>query len=91
VLASTIARLCQGEMTQLQYAYSTARPEPAYLDAISCKTASLLSSLDPHRGLVAGASRSEVESLTRFGPRSGMAFQIWDDVRRPGLHRGRTG
>ena len=81
VLASTIGRLCQGEMTQLQYAYSTARPEPAYLDAISCKTASLLSASTRIGGLVAGASRSEVESLTRFGHAFGMAFQIWDDVR----------
>jgi heptaprenyl diphosphate synthase len=81
VLASTIGRLCQGEMTQLQYAYSTARPEPAYLDAISCKTASLLSASTRIGGLVAGASRPEVESLTRFGHAFGMAFQIWDDVR----------
>jgi heptaprenyl diphosphate synthase len=81
VLASTIGRLCQGEMTQLQYAFSTARPEAAYLDAISCKTASLLSASTRIGGLVAGASRSEVESLTRYGHAFGMAFQIWDDVR----------
>lgn len=81
VLASTIGRLCQGEMTQLQYAFSTGRPEAAYLDSISCKTASLLSASTRIGGLVAGASRPEVESLTRFGHAFGMAFQIWDDVR----------
>jgi heptaprenyl diphosphate synthase len=81
VLANTIGRLCQGEMTQLQYAFSTRRPEPAYLEAISCKTASLLSASTRIGGLVAGASRAEVDSLTKFGHGFGMAFQIWDDVR----------
>ena len=81
VLANTIGRLCQGEMTQLQYAFSTARPEAAYLEAISCKTASLLSASTRIGGLVAGASPAEVDALTSFGQGFGMAFQIWDDVR----------
>ncbi|HXW81322.1 MAG TPA: polyprenyl synthetase family protein [Acidimicrobiales bacterium] len=81
VLANTIGRLCQGEMTQLQYAFSTARPEAAYFDAISCKTASLLSASTRIGGLVAGASRAEVDALTSFGQGFGMAFQIWDDLR----------
>lgn len=81
VLASTIGRLCEGEVSQLQYAYSTTRPESAYLDAISAKTASLLSASTRIGALVAGASPSQVEALTRFGHAFGMAFQIWDDVR----------
>jgi len=81
VLAGTIGRLCQGEMTQLHYAFSTSRPETAYLDAIACKTASLLSASTRIGGIVAGATRPEVESLTSFGHAFGMAFQIWDDVR----------
>ena len=81
VLANAIGRLCQGEMTQLHYSFSTARPETAYLDAIACKTASLLSASTRIGAIVAGATRSEVESLTSFGHAFGMAFQIWDDVR----------
>jgi heptaprenyl diphosphate synthase len=81
VLANAISRLCQGEMTQLHYAFSIERPEEAYLEAISCKTASLLSASTHIGAIVAGASRSEIESLTRFGHGFGMAFQIWDDVR----------
>ncbi len=81
VLATTIGRLCQGEMGQLQYSFSTARPENAYLDAISAKTASLLSASTRIGALVARAPRSEVEALARFGHAFGMAFQIWDDVR----------
>jgi heptaprenyl diphosphate synthase len=81
VLAGAIGRLCQGEMTQLQYAFSTARPESSYLDAIACKTASLLSASTRIGGLVAGASPEQVEALTRFGHAFGVAFQIWDDIR----------
>lgn len=80
VLAGAIARLCQGEMTQLQHAFSTTRPESAYFEAISSKTASLLSASARIGGLVACASPDEVESLSVFGHAFGMAFQIWDDV-----------
>ncbi|HTW09560.1 MAG TPA: polyprenyl synthetase family protein [Acidimicrobiales bacterium] len=81
VLATTISRLCQGEMTQLHYAFSTARPEAAYFESISFKTASLLSASARIGGIVAGASPAEVGALTQFGHAFGMAFQIWDDVR----------
>jgi heptaprenyl diphosphate synthase len=81
VLATTIGQLCQGEMTQLRYAFSTDRPESAYFDAISSKTASLLSASARIGGIVAGASPAEVDALTEFGRAFGMAFQIWDDVR----------
>jgi heptaprenyl diphosphate synthase len=81
VLAGTIGRLCQGELTQLQYAFSTARPETAYLDAISRKTASLLAASTRIGALVAAADPGQVDALTEFGHAFGMAFQIWDDIR----------
>jgi heptaprenyl diphosphate synthase len=81
VLARTIGRLCQGELTQLRYAFSTSRPETAYLDAISRKTASLMAASTRIGALVAGASPGEVEALDDFGHAFGMAFQIWDDIR----------
>jgi heptaprenyl diphosphate synthase len=81
VLATTIGRLCQGEMSQLRYAFSTARPEAAYFEAISSKTASLLSASAKIGGIVAGSGPAEVDALARFGHSFGMAFQIWDDVR----------
>ncbi len=80
VLATTIGRLCQGELVQLRHSYSTGRTEVAYFDAISSKTASLLAASTRIGGLVAGAPPAAVEALTRFGHAFGMAFQIWDDV-----------
>jgi heptaprenyl diphosphate synthase len=81
VLANAIGRLCEGEMTQLHYSFSTHRPETAYLGTIASKTASLLSASTRIGGIVAGATRAEIESLTSFGHAFGVAFQIWDDVR----------
>ncbi len=80
VLAGTIGRLCQGELSQLQYAFSARRTEEAYLQAISSKTASLLSASTRIGALVAGATSPQVEALSSFGHAFGMAFQIWDDV-----------
>jgi heptaprenyl diphosphate synthase len=80
VLAGTIGRLCQGELAQLRYSFSTRRSEAAYFEAISSKTASLLSASTRIGGLVAGASQAEIECLARFGHAFGMAFQIWDDI-----------
>jgi heptaprenyl diphosphate synthase len=81
VLATTIGSLCQGEMTQLQHSFSTARPEAAYFEAISAKTASLLAASSRIGGLMAGATAGETEALAVFGHAFGMSFQIWDDVR----------
>jgi heptaprenyl diphosphate synthase len=80
VLASTIGRLCQGELSQLQHAFSPRRTEEAYLQAISSKTASLLSASTRIGALVAGAAPEDVEALSTFGHAFGMAFQIWDDI-----------
>jgi len=80
-LATTISRLCEGEMCQLQYSFATTRPEHSYTEAISLKTASLMSASTRVGALVARADQGEVEALARFGHAFGMAFQIWDDVR----------
>jgi heptaprenyl diphosphate synthase len=81
VLANAIGRLCEGELSQLHYSFSTSRPETAYVDTIASKTASLLSASTRIGGIVAKATPFEIESLTTFGHAFGMAFQIWDDVR----------
>lgn len=81
VLATTIGCLCEGEMSQLRYAFSPERPESSYFESISKKTASLMWASAKIGGLVAGASRQEVECLARFGRAFGMAFQIYDDLR----------
>ncbi len=80
LLASTICRLCEGEVAELQHAYNPGRPEAAYLVATAGKTASLMATSCRIGALTAGADRGSIEALTRFGEAFGMTFQIWDDI-----------
>jgi heptaprenyl diphosphate synthase len=80
LLARTIGQLCEGEVSQLQYAFDTDRSEAAYFRAVKGKTASLLATSARVGALVAGATAAEVEALTSYGTAFGVAFQIWDDV-----------
>jgi len=80
LLASTIARLCEGQLGELQTAFSVDRTEEAYLASIAGKTAALLAAACRIGGLAGGLDRPLVEQLTRFGHSIGMVFQIRDDV-----------
>lgn len=80
LLAATIARLCEGQVLELQYTYNADRTEDAYLRSIDGKTAALLASSCRIGGIVAGVGADHLEALTTFGRSYGMAFQIVDDV-----------
>lgn len=80
LLASTIGRLCEGEVEELSAAYQVDRTEESYLAAIQGKTASLLSTSCRIGGIVADLPRDEIDALTEFGLGYGMAFQIVDDI-----------
>jgi heptaprenyl diphosphate synthase len=80
LLAATIARLCEGQVLELQHTFDPARTEAAYLSSIDGKTASLLATACRIGGIVADLPRPTVEELTRFGHGYGMAFQIVDDI-----------
>jgi heptaprenyl diphosphate synthase len=80
LLAATIARLCEGQVRELQDAYNLDRTEENYLKSIDGKTAALFASACRIGGIVAEKERGEIEALTEFGHAYGMAFQIVDDV-----------
>jgi heptaprenyl diphosphate synthase len=80
LLARTIGRLCEGEILELRYAYSTARTEDAYFAAIEGKTASLYATACRIGAIVADLPRDQVDALTDYGRSFGMAFQLVDDV-----------
>jgi geranylgeranyl pyrophosphate synthase len=80
LLAATIARLCEGQVRELQDAYNLDRTEDAYVASIEGKTAALFASSCRIGALVAGHERERVDTLTRFGKAYGMAFQVIDDV-----------
>ncbi len=80
LLASTIGRLCEGQVRELQAAFQVDRTEAAYLASIEGKTASLFSSACRIGAIVGELSRPEIDTLTEFGRLFGMAFQIVDDI-----------
>jgi len=80
LLAATIARLCEGQVLELQHTFDVARTEEAYLASIDGKTASLLATACRIGGIVADLPRTVIEQLTHFGHSYGMAFQIVDDI-----------
>ncbi len=80
LLASTIGRLCEGQVLELQDTYNAARTEARYLSSIEGKTASLYATACRIGAITAGLSRDRVDAATAFGRSYGMAFQIVDDI-----------
>jgi heptaprenyl diphosphate synthase len=80
LLAATIARLCEGQVLELQHVFDASRSEQSYLASIAGKTASLLGTSCRVGAIVADLPRADVDRLTEFGRNYGMAFQIVDDV-----------
>ena len=80
LLAATIARLCEGEIREIEDAFDVDRTSESYLASIEGKTASLFSAAARIGGIVAELPAERIEALTAFGLSYGMAFQIVDDI-----------
>jgi heptaprenyl diphosphate synthase len=80
LLAATLARLCQGQVTEVRAAFQIERDESDYLRGISDKTAALMATACRIGGLTAGLDRTQIDDLSAFGEAFGMVFQIRDDV-----------
>jgi heptaprenyl diphosphate synthase len=80
LLAATLARLCEGQVSEVHSAFDPGRAEDSYLATIAGKTASLMATSCRIGALTAGLERRQVEALTTYGQCFGMAFQIRDDI-----------
>jgi heptaprenyl diphosphate synthase len=80
LLAATIARLCEGQVLELQRTFDADRSEASYVASIEGKTAALLATACRIGGLVGELDRDQIDQLTTFGHSYGMAFQIVDDI-----------
>jgi heptaprenyl diphosphate synthase len=80
LLAATIGRLCEGQLTELQDAFQTSRTEERYFRSIAGKTAALFSTACRIGAIVGGVPRGQIDALTTFGQEYGMAFQVVDDI-----------
>lgn len=80
VIASTLRKLCTGQMIEILDKYNVNRTETSYIEAIGGKTATLLSASCEMGALEAGAAPETVKMLADFGYHFGIAFQINDDI-----------
>jgi heptaprenyl diphosphate synthase len=80
LLADTLARLCQGQVSEVRSAFQINRSHGDYITAISGKTAALMSTSCRIGALTGGLPTTEVDALTEYGHCFGMVFQIRDDI-----------
>jgi heptaprenyl diphosphate synthase len=80
LLAVTIARVCEGQIREVQGAGRLDADEASYLEVIRRKTASLIATSCRLGGMLSGSETDVVEGLDRFGWSLGLAFQLSDDI-----------
>ena len=78
--AKTFERLVIGQIQETQGAKSGDDALKHYLQVISDKTGSLIATSARFGAMLSGADREIVETLTKFGEKIGIAFQLADDV-----------
>jgi heptaprenyl diphosphate synthase len=78
--AKTFERLVIGQIEETQGPKAGIDPLAHYLRVVTEKTGSLIATSARFGALLASAPSEIVETLTRFGERVGVAFQLADDV-----------
>ena len=78
--AKTFERLVIGQIQETQGANSGDDALKHYLKVVSDKTGSLIATSARFGAMLSGADREIVETLTKFGEKIGIAFQLADDV-----------
>ena len=78
--AKTFERLVIGQIQETQGAKSGDDALKHYLQVVSDKTGSLIATSARFGAMLSGSDREIVETLTRFGEKIGIAFQLADDV-----------
>ena len=80
LLADTLGRLCQGQVTEVRSGFQINRTREDYFASISGKTAALTATSCRIGALTGGLPAAEVDACTEFGRCFGMVFQIRDDI-----------
>ena len=80
ILSDAVRKMSEGELLQLEKARSLNLKEEIYFDIIRNKTASLLASACAAGAWSTSNDESAAEKMKLFGEKTGMAFQIKDDL-----------
>ncbi len=78
--ARTFERLVIGQITETQGSTTGLSMLDHYLKVVADKTGSLIATSARFGALLSGTSTEIVESLTRFGEKIGIVFQLADDI-----------
>jgi heptaprenyl diphosphate synthase len=78
--ADTFERLVIGQIMETQGPSAGQDPLEHYLQVVADKTGSLIATSARYGALFAGASTEIIETVTAFGEKIGIAFQLADDV-----------
>ena len=78
--AKTFERLVIGQIEETQGPRPGADPLAHYLKVVGDKTGSLIATSARFGAIFGGAPRDVIETLTQFGEKIGVAFQLADDV-----------
>ena len=78
--AETIMQLSNGELSELMSCFSPDQTRELYLTRINHKTASLFTTASETGAVLAGYAEDDVQRMSRYGYKLGMAYQIMDDV-----------
>ena len=78
--ARTFERLVVGQIMEVQGPSSGQDPLQHYLKVVADKTGSLIAASARYGGMVSGAPADVTDTVTLFGEKIGVAFQLADDV-----------
>ena len=78
--ARTFERLVVGQIMEVQGPASGEDPLEHYLKVVADKTGSLIAASARYGAMVSGASAEIMDTVTLFGEKIGVAFQLADDV-----------
>lgn len=80
VFASTLAKICDGQLSEVFTAHQVHQSVDDYKRRIYGKTASLFAGSAEMGAIIGNAPGDQIEAMRDFGGNIGMAFQIIDDV-----------
>lgn len=80
IQALTFERLCTGQIRETVGPRDGQDPVEHHLAVIADKTGSLIAASGWYGALMSGATAEHVQTLTQFGERIGVAFQLADDL-----------
>ena len=80
IQAQAFVRLCAGQIREDRPCPPGTVPVDYYLSVLADKTGALIATAARYGAMFGGCSAQQVETLTAYGERLGMAFQLSDDL-----------